>query len=264
MNIRPVRSPRRSVRPSPIFLVILAVTGLGGALAWTCGAAEPANPPLAHAAVLLFVFAGWVVSLCLHEFGHAYTAWRFGDHEVAGRGYLTLNPLKYSNPMLSLGLPLLFVALGGIGLPGGAVWLRTGSMTKWQRTAVSLAGPSANLALAVLLLGGSAVFATPERSVFWAGVAFLGLLQVMAVVLNLLPVPGLDGYGALEPHLSPQTQRALDGFKGWGILLLVVVLLMSPLGRWFFQLVYEIFALLGGDRALAAAGFDLALFWSLR
>ncbi|MFA5709621.1 site-2 protease family protein [Mycolicibacterium sp.] len=264
MNTRPLRPLRPSVRPSPIFLVILAITGLGGALAWISGAAQAANPPLAHAAVLIFVFAGWVVSLCLHEFGHAYTAWRFGDHEVAGRGYLTLNPLKYSNPMLSLGLPLLFVALGGIGLPGGAVWLRTGSMTKWQRTVVSLAGPFANLVLAVLLLGAGAVLATPERSVFWGGVAFLGLLQVMAVVLNVLPVPGLDGYGALEPHLSPQTQRALSGFKQWGVLLLVVVLLMSPLNQWFFGLVYRIFALLGGSGAMAAVGFDLALFWSLR
>ena len=50
-----------------------------------------------------FVIAGWIVSLCLHEFGHAFTAWRFGDHDVAVRGYLTLNPFKYSNPLLSLG-----------------------------------------------------------------------------------------------------------------------------------------------------------------
>ena len=75
--------------------------------------------------MFIFVIAGWLVSLCLHEFAHAFTAWRFGDHDVAVRGYLTLNPLKYSNPLLSLGLPLLFIALGGIGLPGGAVYVRT-------------------------------------------------------------------------------------------------------------------------------------------
>ena len=49
----------------------------------------------------------------------------------------------------------------------------------------------------------------PDRVVFWGGVAFLGFLQVTAVMLNLLPIPGLDGYSALEPHLSPDTQRAL-------------------------------------------------------
>lgn len=255
VNIRPIQ---RSVRPSPVFLAIVAVTVLGGVLAWLAG--ETARP-LAYAGVFIFVIAGWVVSLCLHEFGHAFTAWRFGDHDVAVRGYLTLNPLKYSNPALSIVLPLVFIALGGIGLPGGAVWVRTGFMTKRQRTLVSLAGPFANLALAVVLLGASRLFYTGGHSVFWAGVAFLGLLQVMAVVLNLLPIPGLDGYGALEPHLSAQTQRALDGFKPWGFFILLIVLIAPPLNGWFFAIVYEIFGLLGGYGELASLGFGLTLFW---
>ena len=62
--------------------------------------------------MFIFVVAGWFVSLCLHEFAHAYTAWRFGDHDVEVRGYLTLNPLKYSHPLLSLGLPVLIIAAG--------------------------------------------------------------------------------------------------------------------------------------------------------
>ncbi|ETZ91370.1 peptidase, M50B family protein [Mycobacteroides abscessus MAB_030201_1075] len=78
------------------------------------------------------------MSLCLHEFGHAYTAWRFGDTQA--RGYLTLNPLQYTDPVLSIALPLVFIALGGIGLPGGGVRAPAG-MTNRQRTIVSLAGP---------------------------------------------------------------------------------------------------------------------------
>ena len=58
------------------------------------------------------------------------------------RGYLTLNPLKYTHPVLSLADPILFIALGGIGLPGGAVYVRTSFMTKRQKTIVSLAGRS--------------------------------------------------------------------------------------------------------------------------
>ena len=96
---------------------------------------------MAYVGVFIFVIAGFLVSLCLHEFAHAYTAWRFGDRDVEVRGYLTLNPLKYSHPLLSLGLPALFIALGGIGLPGGAVYVRTSWMTKRQKTLVSLAGP---------------------------------------------------------------------------------------------------------------------------
>ena len=138
------------MRPSPVFLLVVAVTAVGAVLAWM---AEASRTPIAYAGVFVFVIAGWIVSLCLHEFGHAVTAWRFGEQDVAVRGYLTLNPLKYSNPLLSLGLPVLITLLGGIGLPGGAVWVRTSFMTKRQKTIVSLAGPFMNVVLAVLLSG---------------------------------------------------------------------------------------------------------------
>lgn len=256
MSIRPVH---QSVRPSPVFLALVALTAVGGVMAW---AAAESPGPMGRIGVFVFVIAGWVVSLCLHEFGHAYTAWRFGDDDVAVRGYLTLNPLKYSNPVLSLGLPLLFIALGGIGLPGGAVYLRTGFMTPRQRTIVNLAGPFANLVLAVALLTAARLFFDHDHVVFWAAVAFLGFLQLTALALNLLPIPGLDGYSALEPHLSPATQRALEPAKQFGFLILLFVLLAPGPNRWFFSLVFSVFDLFGVPRGLAFAGMDLTRFWS--
>lgn len=248
----------QSVRPSPIFLAIVGVTAFGGALAWLAGADVNVS---GRAGVFIFVIAGWVVSLCLHEFGHALTAWRFGDHDVAVRGYLTLDPRRYSHPMLSLGLPLLIIALGGIGLPGAAVYVRTSFMTAARRTLVSLAGPAANLLLAILLLGSTQLFFDSAHPVLWAGVAFLGFLQVTAVLLNLLPIPGLDGYGALEPHLSPETQRALEPFKQFGWLILLLVLIAPPLNQWFFGLVYWFFELSGVPPMLAQLGGGLTRFW---
>lgn len=256
MSIRPLH---QSVRPSPVFLALVALTAAGGVLAWTSALS---TGPAARAGVFIFVIGGWLVSLCLHEFGHAYTAWRFGDQDVEARGYLTLNPLKYSHPLLSLGLPLLFIALGGIGLPGGAVYLRTGFMTPRQRTLVNLAGPFANLVLAILLLGATRLFFDHDHAVFWAGVAFLGFLQVTALVLNLLPIPGLDGYAALEPHLSPSTQRAMEPVKQWGFMILLVVLLAPGLNRWFFSGVFWLFSLSGVPASLAGFGSDLTRFWS--
>lgn len=254
-----VARSNQSVRPSPVFLLLVGLTAGGGVLAWL---AADQDRPLAYVGVFLFVIAGWLVSLCLHEFGHAYTAWRFGDHDVAVRGYLTLNPLKYSNPMLSLGLPLLFIALGGIGLPGGAVYVRTGFMTPRQQSIVSLAGPLANLVLAVLLLGATRLFYDPDHPVFWGGVAALGFLQVTALILNLLPIPGLDGFGALEPHLSADTRRALEPAKQFGFLILLVVLLVPALNRWFFGLVFWFFDVSGVSRGLAFVGLQLTRFWS--
>ena len=256
MSVRPLH---QSVRPSPVFLILVGLTVVGGAMAWQSAATVR---PIAYFGVFIFVIAGWLVSLCLHEFGHAYTAWRFGDHDVAVRGYLTLNPLKYSNPMLSIGLPLIFIALGGIGLPGGAVYVRTAMMTPRQRTVVSLAGPLANLVLAVVLLAAARLFYSPDHSVFFAGVACLGFLQVTAVVLNLLPIPGLDGYGAVEPHLSAATRAALEPARQFGFLILLVVLLVPALNRWFFALVFWFFDASGVPRGLVGAGLNLTRFWS--
>jgi Zn-dependent protease len=256
VSISPIR---QSVRPSPIFLAIVALTALGGVLAWLAAADRT---PLAYIGVFVFVIAGWVVSLSLHEFGHAFTAWRYGDRDVEIRGYLTLNPLKYSNPLLSLALPLVFIALGGIGLPGGAVYVRTSFMTKKQRTVVSLAGPFANLVLAVVLLAVTAAFWDTDHLAFWGAMAFLGFLQVTALVLNLLPIPGLDGYNALEPHLSYDTQRALNGFKPWGFMILFILLIAPPLNQYFFSLIYWLVELSGVPAGLSGVGGQLTRFWS--
>jgi Zn-dependent protease len=254
-------SPRdlhQSVRPSPIFWAIVGLTVLGGALAFWDGANVGW---LAYLSVFIFVIAGWVVSLCLHEFGHAFTAWKFGDRDVALRGYLDLDPRRYVSPLWSIVVPIAITAIGGIGLPGAAVYVRTSFMTAKQRTLVSLAGPAANLLLAVLLLEVTNLYFDPIHPVLWAGVAFLGFLQITALLLNLLPIPGLDGYNALEPHLSPETQRALAQFKPYGFLLLFLLLLTPPLNQYFFGVIDYFFELSGVPRLLWQAGAGLMQFW---
>lgn len=251
---------RQSVRPSLIFLAIVAITAVGGVLAWTAGANY--DQPLAYVGVFTFIIAGWIVSLSLHEFGHAFTAWRFGDHDVAVRGYLTLNPFKYAHPVVSVVLPVLIILIGGIGLPGGAVWVRTSFMTKSQKSLVSLAGPMTNVVSAVVLLLLTGLFYDPAHLVFWGGMAFMGFLQVTAAVLNLLPVPGFDGYGALEPHLSPETQRALQPAKQWAFLILLVLLIATPLNRYFFLVVNWFVEGSGIREGLVPLGYQLTRFWS--
>ncbi|NGN70501.1 site-2 protease family protein, partial [Streptomyces sp. A7024] len=103
---------RRDRRISPVFLGILAAAVAAG---WALY--EGKGP--AGLMVFLFVVAGWVVSLCLHEYAHARSALHSGDISIGAKGYLTLNPFKYTHAVLSILLPLLFVIAGGIGLPGG-------------------------------------------------------------------------------------------------------------------------------------------------
>jgi len=146
------------------------------------------------------VLVGWIFSLCLHEFAHAAVAYAGGDTSVREKGYLTFNPLRYVDPVASIFIPLLFLLLGGIGLPGGAVYINQARLrSRYWVTLVSLAGPAANLLLAVLLGLVLKFGVAPPNAA--PALAFLGLLQVTALILNLLPIPPLDGYRAISPFL---------------------------------------------------------------
>jgi len=113
-----------------------------------------------------------------------------------------------------------------------------------------------------VLLGATRLFYDPEHGVFWAAVAFLGFLQITALMLNLLPIPGLDGFGALEPHLSPKIRQKLEPVKGYGFVILLVVLLAPGPNRWFFSAVFWVFDLSGVPGTLASIGNQLTRFWS--
>ncbi len=73
------------------------------------------------------VLIGWIFSLCLHEFSHTLVAYLGGDTTVKDKGYLTFNPLKYTHPVYSLLIPLIFLVLGGIGLPAARSISRRGA-----------------------------------------------------------------------------------------------------------------------------------------
>ncbi len=158
--------------------------------------------------VFLFVTVGWVFSVCLHEFGHAFVAYQGGDYTVRDKGYLTLNPIHYTDPFYSLVLPVVFLFMGGIGLPGGAVYINDHLLrSKAWRTGVSLAGPAMNLLLAVLLCVPFWLGLIDMR--FAPALAFLIELQLSAVLFNLIPIPPLDGFRALSPWLPSKTSEAL-------------------------------------------------------
>lgn len=210
----------------------------------------------------LVVLVGWVFSLTLHEFAHAFVAYKGGDWTVRDKGYLTFNPLKYTHPVYSIALPLLFLVLGGIGLPGGAVYIQTNLLRskRWE-TAVSLAGPLSNLFVAIVL--GLLLQILPvSASGIWPGLAFLAFLQVMAALFNLLPLPPFDGYGALRPHLDWGARESMDRF---GQVSLFVVLLafwyLPVVSGAFFGVVRFIANLIGIPTYLAAIGQSLFLFW---
>jgi Zn-dependent protease len=181
-------------------------------------------------AVFAFVMVGWILSVMVHEFSHAAVAWLGGDRTVTEKGYLSFDPRRYGDLGVSLVLPLLALAMGGIGFPGGAVYIRNDLIrTRLWRAAASLAGPAATLVVLLAIAFGLS---------FWAGwgvagagpmtlfeaLTVLGFLQAMGLILNLLPIPGLDGFGAIRPFLpavlAPQI-RKVEGLVMIGLLLVI-------------------------------------------
>lgn len=210
----------------------------------------------------LLVLFLWVFSVCLHEFAHAYVAYRGGDYTVVDKGYLTLNPMKYLDPINSVLMPVLFLVLGGIGLPGASVYINRGLLRShhWD-SAVSLAGPGMNFALMLLLvvlLHQDAI----RTSDYAPTLAFLALLQASAVVLNLMPLPGFDGYGAIAPYLPPGLRQELDQYGGYVMLgFLMLIFVVPGFGALLWKLIGGLAALVDVPLGLAQVGLAEFRFW---
>ena len=252
---RPSDLRRRGAPVSPVFLGLVGVAVAGGALTLVTSRIA------VTAGIVVLVLAGWAVSLCLHEFAHALVVHRGGDRMVRARGYLTLDIRRYTNVGLTFVLPVLFLLLGGIPLPGGAVWIDHGAIrSRAVRSLVSLAGPTVNLVcgLALTVL----VATVPMPIGLAAGLSCLALIEVLAFVLNILPVPGLDGFGVLEPYLSDGARRLADRVRPWAPFVLLALLLGAPgVSGALFGLGDALFTALGGDGGLADAGRGALLFW---
>jgi Zn-dependent protease len=208
------------------------------------------------------VLGGWIFSLCLHEFSHALVAYYGGDTTVREKGYLTFNPLKYTHPVFSIVLPLLFLFMGGIGLPGGAVYIeRWRIRNRYWLSAMSLAGPLANLLFAIIL--GIILRVSPvTNSGVWPGLSFLLVLQISAVLFNLIPLPPFDGYNAVEPFLPEAIRGLVNSFRDMAVWIVLLAFWSVPaIGSLFWGTVFDIATSLGVNWDLVTAGLQQFRFW---
>ncbi len=212
-------------------------------------------------AIVLF---GWIFSLCLHEFSHALVAYYSGDYTVREKGYLTFNPLKYTHPLFSIVLPLLFLVMGGIGLPGGAVYIeRWRIRNRFLLSAVSLAGPLANLLIAILL-GIVLRFSPTLDPSLLPGLSFLLVLQVSAVLFNSIPLPPFDGYNVLEPFLNESIRRLVDRVRDVTIWIIFLLFWFVPaVANSFWSTVFRVSTTLGVDWSQVVLGLQRFRFWQL-
>lgn len=255
---------RELFRPGPVFgllaalfvglCVLAARIPLEGALQGTSS----------RLAAVGLVFSGWLVSLCLHEYSHAAVAYLGGDRTVVEKGYLTLDPRKYSDPVLSVILPVVFLLAGGIGLPGGAVWIETHRIrSRHMLSLVSLAGPLANILFGTAIIGLIRMGLFAGSPTLEAALAFLAFLEFATAVLCLLPVPGFDGYHAIEPYLPGPLRAMLAPVATISVLVVLFLIVATPFGQTIGDVAFEAVTALGLSDVLVAVGSlvsDVQLF----
>jgi Zn-dependent protease len=174
-------------------------------------------------------FVAWIIALVLgitvHEFMHAYTAHRLGDDTARLLGRLSLNPMAHLDPFGSL-----LLVLAGFGYGKPVPFNESRLRSTLSVTAVALAGPLANLALAALC-------AIPLRfgaaSLVGGGVyeeILLAIVQLNCVlaIFNLIPIPPLDGSNVVYGLLSPRQQYSWRTYQQYGPFLLLFLLLLAP------------------------------------
>jgi len=195
-------------------------------------------------------------AITLHEASHGYVARHFGDMTADKAGRISLNPLHHIDPVGTILLPLLTLWMGGIlfgwakPVPVNFAALRN---PKKDMLWVAIAGPASNL---VMALGWALVYKMglmfPEN--YFAG-PLLGMAQigiqinVVLMVLNLLPLPPLDG-GRVAVSLLPHRQAfQLSKVEPYGMFILILLavtpvlsLILSPL----IGLVFKMLSLLFG------------------
>jgi Zn-dependent protease len=196
-----------------------------------------------------------IFAITVHEAAHGYAARYFGDLTAERMGRISLNPLKHIDPFGTVLLPALTVMIGGIlfgwakPVPVNFANLRN---PKKDMLWVAAAGPASNLVMAIfwtILLGYSknapetAVYFLTEMS--WAGIS----INLVLMVLNLLPMPPLDG-GRIAVSLLPTPLAIkLASVEQYGFIILILLMFTGVLGKiitpiinFFAQVILSIFS----------------------
>ena len=189
----------------------------------------------------IFTLAIFLVSLSIHEYAHAWMAYRYGDDTAARMGRLTLNPIAHISLFGTIILPLLIHFGWAKPVP-----VNFSILSKKQVFKVAAAGPVANISLAVAL-------AVLFHVLHLKAVPFVGdfvllaiLFNIILAVFNLIPIPPLDGSRMVFAYLnSPQSIQAYRQVAQFGMLILIGFLILDGFEKIILPVVGLLYTLLG-------------------
>lgn len=201
-----------------------------------------------------------IFAITVHEVAHGWVANKLGDPTAKRLGRLTLNPLKHIDPIGTVALPGLLILLGSKFIFG---WAKPVPVT-WQNlknprrdmALVAAAGPVSNFLMALfwaLVFKLTIVFATQDSHAFYAltTMATAGIIvNLILMVLNLVPLPPLDGSRVVSSFLPPKAGYYYNRVEPYGFYILIALLftgilfkVLWPVIGFFLQLIRAMFGL---------------------
>ncbi len=211
--------------------------------------------------VIRLIVAGAIpvlFAITLHEVAHGWVANQLGDSTAKMLGRLTVNPLKHIDPIGTVALPLgmLLMSMVTVGQPFAFGWAkpipvntRNLSHPRRDMAIVAVAGPLANLLMALFWVLMIPVFLTviPDANIAdgFVTMAQIGLVfNLVLLVLNLLPLPPLDGGRVLAGLVPRNVADVLDKIEPYGFPILIVLLLMGVLDQIIGSIIGTLYRLL--------------------
>ncbi len=183
-----------------------------------------------------------IFAITVHEVAHGFIAFKLGDPTAKMLGRLTLNPLKHIDLMGTLIVPGLLLLVGGFifgwAKPVPITW---SNLKKPDRdmALVALAGPAANLCMAIIwaILLKLSLFLDQNHAISMLSIplTYMGqagiLINSILMILNLLPIPPLDGAHVIQPFLSKKLQYLMYKIEPYGFFILLALILLGILGK---------------------------------
>jgi Zn-dependent protease len=211
-----------------------------------------------------------IFAITLHEAAHGYVAKHFGDLTAYAEGRVSLNPLRHIDPIGTIALPLVLLALSKLFGGGGILfgWAKPVPVNfsnlrhpKRDMLWVAAAGPFSNFVMALFWALAVKIALASQGSYFALPLALMGaagvFVNVIFMVLNLLPLPPLDGGRILVSLLPHRLAYNIARIEPYGFIILIVLLFTGVLGLVMWPLI-------GITMSLIAAVFGLPVSDLLR
>jgi len=207
-----------------------------------------------------------MLGITLHEVSHGWVASKLGDTTAKMMGRLTLNPLKHIDPVGTILIPgaLLLLQSGfifGYAKPVPINW-RNLRQPKRDMAIVAGAGPLANLLMAMvwaLLVRAAPLFGDAGVALVYMGVAGV-FINTVLMVLNLLPLPPLDGGRVMTSLLPGPLAYRFSRIEPFGFMILIALLITGVLGKILLPVITVVMGGLAMLTGLQGGAFTRVLY----